>query len=181
MKKYAFVLTGLMAATAAQAQFYGTVAGGASQINLDCAGTTSCDNKGTGFKLVGGYEFGNGFSLEAGYVSFGKFNAAVDGIGLTAKPTAFLLGGAFALPFNESWGLNARLGVAQVKTKIDARVGAASGSTSDSNAKAYAGLGLTYALSKTVKFELGVDSTQAEFEGEKGTVRLVSLGATFAF
>lgn len=40
---------------------------------------------------------------------------------------------------------------------------------------------LTYAISKTVKFELGVDSTQAEFAGEKGTLRLISLGATFAF
>lgn len=181
MKKYAFVLTALMAATAAQAQFYGTVAGGTTKLNLDCAGTSACDNSGSGIKLVGGYEFGNGFSLEAGYVSFGKFRATVDGIGLTAKPTAFLLGGAFAMPFSETWGLNARLGVAQVKTKIDARVGAASGSTSDSNAKAYAGVGLTYALSKAVAFELGVDSTQAEFEGEKGTVRMFSLGATVKF
>ena len=36
-------------------------------------------------------------------------------------------------------------------------------------------------VSKTVKFELGVDSTQAEIAGAKDTVRLISLGATFAF
>jgi OOP family OmpA-OmpF porin len=97
------------------------------------------------------------------------------------KPTAITLGGAFAMPLGSDWGMNVRLGIAQVKTKASATVGSVSGSESESKAKVYAGLGVTYAISKAVKFELGVDSTQSEIAGEKGTVRLISLGATFSF
>jgi len=181
MKKHAIVLAALIGAASAQAQVYGTVAGGATHINLDCTGASTCDTSATGVKLVGGYDFGNGFSLEGGYISFGKFKAADSGAALTLKPTAFTLGGAFAMPLGSDWGMNVRLGIAQVKTKADATVGSLSGSDSESKAKVYAGVGVTYAISKAVKFELGVDSTQAEFAGEKGTLRLISLGATFAF
>lgn len=189
MKKQAIVLAALLAANAAQAQVqaptqphvYVAVAAGASHLATDCTGTTSCDASDTGAKLVGGYDFGNGFSLEAGYISFGKFRAADGALTLTAKPTAFTLGGAYALPLGSDWGMNFRLGVAQVKTKLSAVSGALAGSDSESKAKVYAGLGLTYAVSKTVKLELGIDSTQAEYAGEKGSLRLISLGASFAF
>lgn len=181
MKKQAIILAALIGAASAQAQVYGTVAGGASHINLDCTGAATCDTSATGLKLVGGYDFGNGLSLEAGYMSFGKFKAADSGVALTLKPTAFTLGGAYAMPLGTDWGMNVRLGVAQVKTKADATLGAASGSDSESKAKVYAGVGVTYAISKTVKLELGIDSTQAEIADEKGTLRLISLGATFAF
>jgi len=181
MKKHAIVLAALIGAASAQAQVYGTVAGGVTHLGLDCTGATTCDANGTGAKVVGGYEFGHGFSLEAGYISFGKFHAADSTASLSVKPTAITLGGAFALPLNSNWGMNVRLGVAQVKTKASATVGAVSGSDSESKAKVYAGVGVTYAVSKTVKFELGIDSTESEFSGEKGTLRLISLGATFAF
>lgn len=181
MKKQAIVLAALIGAASAQAQVYGTVAAGSSHLNVDCTGTTSCNSSDTGVKLVGGYAFGNGFSLEAGYVSFGKFRAVVDAATLSAKPTAFTLGGAFALPLSTDWGLNVRLGVAQVKTKLSAEVGTLKGSDSESKAKVYAGLGVSYALSKEFKLELGVDSSEAEYAGEKGTLRLITLGATYAF
>lgn len=77
--------------------------------------------------------------------------------------------------------MNFRLGVAQVKTKAEATLGNVRGSTSESKAKPYAGLGLTYAVSTNVELELGVDSTQGEIAGEKGNLRLISLGATFSF
>jgi len=185
MKKQAIVLAALLAATAAhadsQAHGYIGAAGGVTHVNLDCTGATSCDTSDTGAKLFGGYNFGNGFSLEAGYVSFGKFKGSDGTLSATIKPTAITLGGAFSLPLNTDWGMNFRLGVAQVKTKVNASSGALSGSDSESKAKVYAGLGLTYAVSKDVKLELGFDSTEAQFAGEKGTLRLVSLGVSFAF
>jgi OOP family OmpA-OmpF porin len=181
MKKHAIALAALIGAASAQAQVYGTIAGGTTHLGMDCAGTTSCDTSGTGVKLVGGYEFGNGFSVEACYIGFGKFRAADNTASVTMKPTAITLGGAFAMPLGSDWGMNVRLGIAQVKTKASATVGSVSGSESESKAKVYAGLGVTYAISKAVKFELGVDSTQSEIAGEKGTVRLISLGATFSF
>jgi OOP family OmpA-OmpF porin len=183
MKKQAILLAALIGAASAhaEAQFYGTVAAGASHLNVDCTGASTCDTSDTGARIVGGYDFGNGFSLEAGYLSFGKFRAADSTVAVSVKPTAFTLGGAYALPLGTDWGMNIRLGIAQVKTKVGAVSGTLSGSDSQTKGKAYAGLGVTYAVSKTVKFELGMDSTQAEFAGEKGTLRLISLGATFAF
>lgn len=187
MMKHTFVLAALLGAACAHAQspanepLYVTIAGGATKLNLDCAGTTSCDTSDTGVKLVGGYNFGNGFSLELGYASFGKFRAADGSLGISVKPTAVLLGGAYAVPLGSDWGLNVRLALAQVKTKISAVSGSLSGSDSESKAKALAGVGVTYAVSKAIKLELGADSTQIEFAGEKGTVRLFTAGATFAF
>jgi OOP family OmpA-OmpF porin len=184
MKTHAIVLAALLAATAAHAAepgAYVSVAAGATHINMDCSGATSCDTSDTGGKLAAGYQFGNGFSLEAGYMSFGKFKGSDGTMSVTIKPTAFTLGGAFALPLNTDWGMNIRLGLAQVKTKASATVGTLSGSDSQSKAKVYAGLGVTYAVSKSVKLELGLDSTESQFAGEKGTLRLVSLGASFAF
>lgn len=185
MKKFALVLTAALAASAAHAdqpaQPYVTVAGGTTHMSLDCSGATSCDKSDTGGKILGGYSFGNGFSLEGGYISFGKASGSDGGTAATIKPTAILLGGVFSLPLSSEWGLNARLGAARVKSKIDARVGNATGSASETKTKVYAGLGLTYAVSSAVKLELGLDSTQAEFSGEKGTLRLISVGATFSF
>src|SRR5262249_3193009 len=78
MKKQAILLAALIGAASAhaEAQFYGTVAVGASHLNVDCTGASTCDTSDTGARIVGGYDFGNGFSLEAGYLSFGKFRAA---------------------------------------------------------------------------------------------------------
>ncbi|NCT82105.1 MAG: porin family protein [Comamonadaceae bacterium] len=185
MKKHAIVLATLLAAASAHAQSpsqaYVSLAAGATHFSVDCTGTTSCDTSDTGGKLAIGYAFGNGFSLEAGYMSFGKFKGADGAMSVTIKPTALTLGGAYALPLGTDWGMNVRLGIAQVKTKASATVGSLSGSDSESKAKVYAGVGLTYAVSQTVKLELGLDSTEAQFGGEKGTVRMVSLGARFAF
>ena len=185
MKKQIIAIAALAAAAVAHADaqnpVYVSVAAGASHMAMDCVGPTTCDSSDTGGKAAVGYDFGNGFSLEAGYVSFGKFSVAEPGLTGKIKPTAFTIGGAFALPLGNEWGMNFRLGAAQVKTKLSASVGNASGSDSESKTKVYAGLGLTYAVSQTVKLELGVDSTEAQYSDQKGTIRLITLGATFAF
>lgn len=185
MKKYAYALAAALIASAAHAdqpaQAYVGIAGGASHISVDCTGATSCDKSDTGGKFTAGYSFGNGFGLEGSFISFGKAKGSDGTTAATLKPTAFLLGGVYALPLGSDWGMNVRLGLAQVKTKVDARQGTLAGSASETKTKAYAGLGVTYAVSPSVKLELAVDSTQGQFAGEKGTVRLFSFGANFAF
>jgi len=185
MNKHAFILAALLAATAAhadqQAHAYVGVAAGKSHLSIDCTGSTSCDKTDTGGKLVGGYNFGNGFGLEAGYVSFGQGSGTDGTISATIKPTAITLGGVFALPLSNEWGMNLRLGAARVKTKVEGVLGTARATESETTTKVYAGVGVTYAVSQTVKLELAVDSTQGQIAGDKGTLRLVTVGATFAF
>ncbi len=186
MKKQAIILAALIGAASAQAQssdkFYVTGAVGTTHLNLDCEGAPSCDTSDTGGKLVGGYKFGNGFSAELGYVNFGKSKLAGGADWISVKVSAITLGGAYALPLNNDWGLNLRLGVAQVKTKADSFItgyGSGTGSRNDTNV--YAGIGASYAISPAVKLELGIDSTKAGDADGGGNVRLISLGATFAF
>lgn len=185
MNKHAIVLAAMLAATAAHADqqphAYVNVAAGMSHLSIDCTGSTSCDKRDTGGKLVAGYQFGGGLGLEAGYMSFGKGGGADATSSATLKPTAITLGGIFALPLGNEWGMNIRLGAARVKTKAEGRIGSVRATASETKTKAYAGVGVTYAISQAVKLELAVDSTQGQFAGEKGTLQLLTIGARFAF
>lgn len=187
MKKTAIILAALLAATAARAAeptpspFYVTAAAGATHISVDCTGTTSCDKTGTGGKVMAGYRFGNGFSLEGGYIYFGKARAGDATSSALIKPSALVLGGAYALPLEGDWGVVLRLGVGQVKTRAKLFYGPQSGAAAENETKLYAGLGVNYAVSNSVKLELGVDTSQGQLAGQKGNLRLISLGATFSF
>ena len=51
----------------------------------------------------------------------------------------------------------------------------------DSSTKLYFGLGVEYALQKNFKVTAGADFTNAEFQGDSGSVRLLSIGAQYDF
>ena len=192
MTKTALTLAALALATAgAQAQpsganvnqagVYGLLSIGQGHLDSDCTGVQACDRNATGGKALVGYSFGNGFAVEGGYTTFGRFRASQGAVGLSARPEAASLGGAFTAALSPSWALTGRLGVARVRTEINADVGVLSGSDSESKTQPTAGLALNYALSPTTRVELGVDATRAQYQGERSNVRLVSLGARVAF
>ena len=191
MKKIALTLAALMLAVTAQAQSstmnnekahtYGLLSLGQGHLNVDCTGVQTCDRNNTGGKAVLGYTFGNGFSLEGGYTHFGKFRASDAAVGLSAKPEALSLSGAYTAALSPDWSLVGRVGVARVRTKLHAEVGTLSGSDSENSTQPIVGLAVNYALSPTTRVELGVDATRAQYQGERSNVRMVSLGARFAF
>lgn len=180
-----------LAASVAQAQTsrpsgnaahsYGLLSLGQGHLNADCSGLQACDRNATGGKAVFGYAFSNGFALEGGYTHFGKFRASDGALGLSAKPEALHLGGAYTAQLTPDWGLVGRLGVARVRTKLNAEVGTLGGSDSESRTQPLVGLGVNYALTPSTRLELGVDATRAQYQGERQNVRLVSLGARMAF
>ncbi|HEY8879155.1 MAG TPA: outer membrane beta-barrel protein [Roseateles sp.] len=193
MRKIAISLAALALAATAQAQTsrplstteaahsYGLLSLGQGHLNADCSGLQTCDRNAFGGKAVFGYGFGNGFSLEGGYTHFGKFRASDGAVGLSVKPEALHFGGAYTANLTPEWGLTGRLGVARVRTKLNAEVGALSGSDSESRTQPIAGLAVNYALTPSTRLELGVDATRAQIQGERQNVRLVSLGARMAF
>ena len=101
----ALTLAALCLALTAQAQnsatasdqphTYGLLSLGQGRLNADCSGVQACDRNATGGKAIVGYAFGNGFSLEGGYSHFGKFRASDGVAGLSARPEAVSLTGAF--------------------------------------------------------------------------------------
>lgn len=185
MKKFVIALAVAATATIAHAEeaahAYFNVAGGPTHLNIDCTGATNCNKNGTGGKVLVGYRFSNGLGLEGGYATFGRARGSNATIGATVKPTAFLLGTLLSLPLSDEGAINVRLGAAQVKTVVNARVGTATGSASETKTKVYGGLGATYAISPSVKVELALDRTQSAFANEKASLSLISLGATYAF
>ncbi|MBV8037032.1 outer membrane beta-barrel protein [Roseateles sp.] len=190
MKSIAITLTALALAASAQAQTsnslnsagtYGLLSLGQGHLNADCSGTQACDRNATGGKATLGYSFGNGFAVEGGYANFGKFRASNGAVGLGARPEALSLGAAYTAELTPQWGLTGRLGVARVHTKVNAEVGTLTGSGSENSTQPLVGLGVNYALTPSTRLELGVDSTRAQYQGERANVRMVSLGARMAF
>lgn len=192
MRKIAISLAALaLAATNVQAQStrassnaahnYGLLSLGQGHLNVDCTGVQTCDKNAPGGKAMFGHAFGNGFALEGGYTNFGKFRASQGAVGLNGRPEALSLSGAYTANLSPEWGLVGRLGVARVRTKVNAEVGTLTGSSSENSTQPIAGLAVNYALTPSTRVELGVDATRAQIQGERSNVRLVTLGARMAF
>lgn len=174
-------------AGSAAAQVSVEAAFGATNLDIDCAGTTYCKNNGSGAKFVAGYVVAPAISVEVGYVNFGEAKARVPSYyGLldgNLKSSAFFIGGAARGEFGHGFSGVARMGLAQVKTTTDVSNGYAAASESDSKANLLFGLALEYALTTKLKATAGIDFTQSPIaEGDTtATLRLISAGLQYNF
>lgn len=177
MKKIvsAALLTLAVGGACAQAYMNGNV--GVTHLEANCSGAGTCDHNDIGYKIVGGYKLDTHLSVEVGYISFGKAHARVLGSDVDIATQA--LYGAAALRGNLLPNMTgvARLGVAGV----DAKATNALGSSTDSSAKAYLGLGLELAFDKQLKGLLELDFTNSEVANQSGSVRMLSIGLQYNF
>ena len=111
-----------------------------------CSGITNCDDKDTGVKLFGGYQFNPNGAIEIGYVDLGK----VKGTGTEFKTSGFDVDFVGTLPLNDQFAVLARAGLFFWKVDLS---GTSSGSANGSDL-AY-GLGVKYEVSRnvSVRFE----------------------------
>jgi opacity protein-like surface antigen len=174
-------VSALLLSGGAMAQGYVSFAAGQSKFVDTCSGISSCDDTGTALKVVGGYSIAEVFSLELGYLNFGKAKAFAFGANAEASASAVTLGGAFKANFTPDFAVHARLGIASVKTKVTTTSSFFNSSASETKAKAYYGLGLSYAVSREVAVEAGIDASKAELQGAKNDVRAITVGARFSF
>ena len=188
MKKHVLLAAAALALSgAASAQTYATVSFGSSNIKLDCAGAEVCDKSDAAFKLLGGYKFTPNVAAEVGYMSFGKAKIRDAGESLDVGVTGVGVGVAFHQDLSANWNFVGRLGLAQMKTKLDASIaGLGSGSDSDSNAQLYGGLGVGYKINKQVSIDGAWDFTKGKYNKDgldlgSGNVNAFSIGLTFAF
>lgn len=178
MKKLAFAFAALALATGSVfAQGYVGAAIGQSHVDVDC-GPASCDNTGTGYKLFGGYKFSPNLGAELTYFDWGKSTATFGSATGEIRGTGVGLGVAFGGDFAAQWSGVARLGIASNRAKTSGPLFVAA---SESKAQLYAGLGVSYAVSKELKVDLAADFSKLELMGEKGNVRLLSVGVTYGF
>lgn len=179
IKKIAFAAVAacaLTTATAASAQVFVTGSIGPSRASLDCSGTDSCKNGGTGLILMGGYRFTPNVAVEAGYLDFGKARASVSGIRADLKTTGWGAGLAFQQDLPQDWRVGLRLGVASMQGKISL-LGV---SDSEHTTEAYAGFFGGYKLTPVLSIDGRVDFSRGKYV-DGYTVRLFSIGATYGF
>lgn len=171
-----------MVSGGAMAQAYVVGGIGTSNADIDCAGTTSCDNSDTAFKIVGGYSFANGFAAELGYMDFGTATASAFGANAEFKASGFTIGGAYQAAFTPQWGANFRFGIADTKTKISGSIpGLGSASDSENTTQPYFGIGATYALTKNTRLGLSADFSRGEYQGEQADLRAITFNVRFDF
>ena len=109
--------------------------------NVDCSGTTSCDDKDTAFNIFGGYRFNKNFGAELGYWDLGKYTASGTGFTDEIKAKGFELSAVGTLPINEKFSIYAKVGA--FRWDLDVNVSATGlGSASESES----GTDLTYAI-----------------------------------
>lgn len=178
------VAAALTTCVAAHAEGYAGFSGGVTSANLDCAGTTSCDNSGTGGKLFGGYRMDSGLGFEAFYASFGDAKATVPSVfgPANAKISSQSMGLAlsFEAPLTPSLSIGSRLGIASNKSKISV-TGAAVGSEDESSTSSFFGLQLSWKISPAVSLDLTADFSRFELLGDSYNTRLFGGGFTFRF
>ncbi len=184
MKKL-LIATALIAASGAAMAEGAYIGGniGSSHSNLDCTGTTSCSNNGTGVKGFVGYSFNEMFSVEGTYYDLGKASASVSGIDLDLKTTGFGVRGLVSVPFNKDFSGFAALGINRMKSNGTVNSAGFSGSTSSTSTKPSFALGVDYALSPVLKLRGEVETIRVDAPASSGNydVRMVSVGLKYQF
>ena len=194
-------MAGLVAATtgisplafAQDAGFYAGAAVGQSRAKDACEGVTiACDDKDTGWKVFGGYQFNKNFGAEVGYVDLGKAtaNGVITGVAVSAdaKVKGFEVLGVGTLPIANNFSAYGKLGFFRWDLDVSA-TGAISGfsatvSASETGTDFTFGLGLKYDFAKNIGARLewqryndiGKESTTGKSDAD-----LLSLGIVFKF
>jgi OOP family OmpA-OmpF porin len=171
----------LLASGGALAQGYVGGAIGQSHLDVDCDGATTCDKSDIGFKLFGGYGFGNGLSVEGVYYNLGAAELADGPFRGKFKGYGFGVGLAGTHQFTPLVSGTARLGIASNTAKIEASNGFLSASDDETNTAPYFGLAVGFNVARGLTVEAGIDFTRFEYDGEKADTRLISVGLKYQF
>jgi OOP family OmpA-OmpF porin len=183
---YAGANVGQSRAKIDDARITGALLGGGST-----ATSITDDNRDSGYKLFGGYQFNRNFALEGGYFNLGNF-----GFDATTVPAGTLNGRIKVqglnldlvgiLPLTEKFSVFGRAGLNYAEAKDTfSGTGAVNvirpnPSKRDTNAKY--GLGLQYDFSETLAMRLEAERYRVnDAVGNKGDIDLVSVGLVYRF
>lgn len=199
----AALLTSPLAA-AEDAQWYGGINIGQSRAKIDdpritrsllSGGFTGVsildDDRDTGYKLYGGYQFNRNFALEGGYFDLGKF-----GFTATTVPAGtlngnirlrgFNLDAVGILPITEKFSALGRVGVNYAEARDHfsgtgaVNVSNPNPSKRDTNYKY--GLGVQYAFTESLAMRVEAERYRInDAIGNKGDVDLISVGLLYRF
>lgn len=178
MKKIAAALSLLVAMGGAFAQTYvgGTL--GESHLDIDCTGTTKCDNTDTGYKLYVGHKLSRSLAAEVSYLSFGKAKLTAGGVDVSIETHALVAALALIGEISPELTATVRVGVADIDSRATAW---GIGGSTEGHANGYVGLGMSYSFAKNWWVTVNADFSEMEYGGSSGTIRLLSLGTQYNF
>ena len=194
--KAGLVVLGLASAMAfggsALAQDTGFYLGGAlgqSQVDIDCTGASTCDEKDTSWKIFGGYQFNKNFALEFGYANLGEATASgsVPPFGTASvkfETMAFDLVAVGSLPIADRFSIYGKIGLYRADTDADVSVsGLGSTTESDSNTDLTFGVGVRYDFTRNLgvraEWQRYSDVSAGDF-GESD-IDVISVGVIWRF
>lgn len=149
------------------------------------------DERDTGFKLFGGYQFNKYFALESGYFDLGKFEFTATTLpagtlrgNIKVKGLNFDAVGTF--PFNERFSVFGRVGLSYAEAKDSfsgtGLVTAQNSSPSKSDTNYKVGLGLQYHFTKSLGMRAEAERYRInDAVGNKGDIDLLSIGLVYRF
>ena len=171
------------------APFYGEASVGVSSFNADCGDGINCDDSDVGFRALGGFRFGDMFSVEAGYLDFGKltYSAAGNGLQISAstKTSGPFIAGAYHVDLMPKLDMTARLGAYYGMNKSScsgscSTVGLAR-SQKENKLKPYFGVGAYYEVIRGLSVGGSLDLAEAMSFGDSGSVVLLGASVRYAF
>lgn len=196
LKKITVALLGFSALVAAPVAFAAGatpwyVGGSIGQTTMKdgCTGFVgACDDKDSGNKFFGGYQFNPNLAVEASYVGMGKATASGVVFGLpytgTAKATGWGAAAVGTLPVNKEFSVFGKLGVVMSELKYSEVYGGVPYNFSGASTGANFGFGAKYDFSSNV-------AVRAEWErfsdvGNEATtgtsdIDMLSIGVVFKF
>ena len=163
--------------------FYAGLSIGQSSADVDCTGATTCDDKDSAWKILGGYRFNRNLAVEFGYTDLGAVSAS-DGVdSVKIESTAFELVAVGSFPIAEKFSLLGKIGMYRGET--DGTVsGSVSGSVSESNTDLTFGVGVQWDFTKNL-------AARAEWQrysdvgggdiGDSADVDVMSIGVIWKF
>jgi opacity protein-like surface antigen len=171
----------------ARAQAYAGVSAGQSQYDIDCSGTTYCDDTGVAYKAYLGWTVNDNVAIETAFYQQGKVRSAatLPVLGETVtdvRGQGLGLFGVLLAPYSKRFNLFGKLGFVTTRVKLDTRSAAGGGdSRSESHTNIAWGIGGDYGLTDTLGLRLEYERARVKFQDHKRDVDMVTAGLTFRF
>jgi OOP family OmpA-OmpF porin len=134
-----------------ETSWYAGLGLGQASHDVECSGTTTCDDKDTAWKIFGGYQFNKNLGVEAGYTNLGKPSLG-DAISTTTiKVKGFEVLAVGTLPINQQFDIYGKAGFFRWDLDVSDNV---FGSISESGTDLTFGIGAKYNFSKSLGIRL---------------------------
>lgn len=149
------------------------------------------DNRSTGYKLFGGYQFNRNFAVEGGYFDLGRFNYSLNTTPLgtfsaDTRVRGLNLDLVGFLPLTEQFSVFGRAGAAYAQSRANfARTGAlplSNSPTSRNDTNLKVGIGMQYAFTEALALRAELERYRvSDPVRNRGNIDMASIGLVYRF